>query len=121
MTFERDIAFPKIGSSDTGASSGCDTAADTPLTSALEQCEACALWHLQTILEADDSVEIYASAELLQRAVQEMLTRIREIDICEEALTEKEQLDMKADLLKTKLEMLLETLHNEEVKIENML
>ncbi|XP_026466696.1 diacylglycerol kinase eta-like [Ctenocephalides felis] len=115
MTFERDIAFPKIPNGDTVPSSSCDTTADTPLSPALEQCEACALWHLQTILQADDSAAIHASAELLQRTVQEMLTRVREINAAEEDATEKEQLEVKADLLKTKLDMLIETLNNEEV------
>lgn len=74
----------------------------------LSACEETVDLHLQSILEADDLQIVVSSTRILCETVNSLLTRLS--DNCRDDM----QLSVKCDILKQKLDMLLDTLIEEE-------
>jgi len=101
MVFEKAIALrtPKMSVSQP----------DPVLTACIESMN----WHLQSLVESSDNHVIVSSTKIVCETVNNLLARFTE------NFEEDEQLAMKCDILSQKLDMLLDTLRDEETGVHD--
>lgn len=95
MVFERPVAQAKISLAN-------------PTDPYLLTVEDTVNWHLHALLEADDHRVVVSATKNICEVVQTLMARLNS------NLSSDEQLEIKCDILKQKLEMLLDTLNEEE-------
>ncbi|XP_012257177.2 diacylglycerol kinase eta isoform X2 [Athalia rosae] len=103
MTFERSISFPSPKMS----LSRTDSALNTVIA---HQYEDSVVTHITNILQSDQDNVVISSAKVLCETVKDFTVRISEAS----QNTGDQQLGEKCEVLRQKLDLLLETLHKEE-------
>lgn len=103
MTFERTIAMPKL-SLTPGQPDGL-------LHSQISQYEDSLVQYLHNILQSDETSVILHSAKRLCEIVKDFTTQVSESSLTKA----DEQLSAKCDILQQKLDLLLQTLTNDEI------
>lgn len=107
MTFERTFAIPKLSL----------TPNDPPdlLHDQISQYEKSVQSHIQNVVQSDETSVVLNSAKHLCDIIKDLATQVTESTLA----GRDEQLNLKCDILQQKLDLLLQTLTNEEFEVIN--
>lgn len=108
MTFERTIAIPKL--------SLTPNEPVTQIHDAISQYENSLISHIQNILQSDETSVVLNSTKHLCETIKDLASQVAESSLARG----DEQLSSKCDILYQKLELLLQTLNNEEFEASTL-